>query len=81
MRLRSSDNHYTTTPVSLNSTFTLSHGSGFDRNVIIFGANVSSSARMDSRKKYILIFGKVPSQRLDDTTLTAEKKYAIDFSE
>ena len=42
---------------------------------------MSSSARMDGRKKHILIFGKVPSQRLDDTTLTAEKKYAIDFSE
>ena len=42
---------------------------------------MSLSARIDSRKKYILIFGKVPTQGLDDTTLTVEKKYAIDFSE
>ena len=32
-------------------------------------------------KKDILILAKVPTQRLDDTTLTAEAEYAINFSE
>ena len=31
--------------------------------------------------KYILILGKGPTQGLDNTTLTPEKEYAIDFTE
>ena len=42
---------------------------------------MSSSAHVDSKKKDILIFGKGPRQELDDATLTAEKKYLIDFTE
>ena len=33
------------------------------------------------KKKDILILGKGPTQELDDTTLTAEKEYAINFDE
>ena len=36
---------------------------------------------IDNEKKYILILGKRPVQGLDDTALTAEKEYAIHFSE
>ena len=32
---------------------------------------------VDNRKKDILVFGKGPIQGLDNTSLTAEKKYAI----
>ena len=32
-------------------------------------------------KKYILILGESPTQGLDDTTLTAEKGYLINFTE
>ena len=32
-------------------------------------------------KKYILILGEDPTKRLDDTILTAEKKYLINFTE
>ena len=32
------------------------------------------------RKKFFLIFGKGPTQVLDDTTLTAEAQYSINFS-
>ena len=32
------------------------------------------------RKKYKLIFGKGPTQGLDDTTLTAEKVHVYGFS-
>ena len=40
-----------------------------------------SSVHIDIKKKYILIFGERPTQRLDRTTLTAAKKYAISFTE
>ena len=53
----------------------------FGCNVIIFGVDMSSSVHADSKKKDILILGKVPTQGLDDTTLTAEKKYSINFNE
>ena len=56
-------------------------GNGFGRNFIIFGVDMSSSAHVDNKKKDILIHGEVPTQRLDDTTLTAEKKRPINFTE
>ena len=34
-----------------------------------------------TRKKDILILGESPTQGLDETTLTAEKKYSINFTE
>ena len=33
-------------------------GSGFGKNVIIFGADISSSAHIDNKKKGILVFRK-----------------------
>ena len=41
------------------------------KNVIIFGADMSSSVHVDNNKKYILIFSEGPTQGLDDTILTA----------
>ena len=40
-----------------------------------------SSLHGDNKKKDILILGEGPTQGLDDTTLTAEKKYWINFAE
>ena len=42
---------------------------------------MSSTAHVDNRKKYILIFCKGLTQGLEDNTLTAEKEYVINFSE
>ena len=50
-------------------------------NVIIFGANVSSSVHVDNKNKDILNLGEGPTQRLDDTPLIAESKYAIIFAQ
>ena len=58
-----------------------SFGNGFGRNVIIFGADMSSSVHVDNKKKYILILGQGATQGLDRTTLTAEKLYSINFTE
>ena len=55
--------------------FFLSDGSGFSKNVIITGTNISSSIGVDNRKKNTLIFGKDPTQGLDNTTWTAKKEY------
>ena len=51
------------------------------KNVIIFGADMSSSVYVDNKGKYILIFGGRPTQGLDDMTLTAEAIYPIDFTQ
>ena len=41
---------------------------------------MSSSVHIDNKKKDVLILGKGPQQGLDDTTLTAEAQYSINFS-
>ena len=54
-------------------------GTGLGRNVIIFGIDISSSTKIDNRKKDILILGKGPTQGLG-YTLGAEKMYSINFT-
>ena len=44
----------------------------FGKNVIMFGANMSSYLHVDNKGKDILILGEGPTQGLDDTTLTVE---------
>ena len=54
-------------------------GGGFGENILIFGADMSSSAHIDNRKKDILVLAKRPTQLLE-MTLTAEKMYSINFT-
>ena len=42
---------------------------------------MSSSLHVDNKKKNILIPGKEQKDGLDNTTLTAEKEYSINFTE
>ena len=42
---------------------------------------MSSSIHSDNKKKIILILDEDPTQGKYDTTLTAENKYSINFSE
>ena len=42
---------------------------------------MSSLVHIDNKKRYILILVKCPTNCLDDTTLTAEKEYYINFTE
>ena len=56
------------------SKFSFTNGS-IGKNVIIFGADISSSVRIDNKNnknRDILILGEAPTQRLDDTTLKAK---------
>ena len=54
-------------------------GSRFGQNVLIFGADMSSSAHIDIKQKDILVLGKRPTQGLEHT-LNAEKMYGINFT-
>ena len=71
-----------------------SYGMGFDsrsqfsftdesmgKNVIIFGVDMSSSVHFDNKGKDIFIPCEDISQGLDDTILTAEAKYSINFTQ
>ena len=57
-----------------------SFGNGFGRNVIILGANMSSSVHANNKIKFILVLGKNFIQGLDNTTIYAEKLYSINFT-
>ena len=48
---------------------------------IIFEAVMSSSVHIDNKNKDILILVERPTQGLDDTTLVAETKYTINFTQ
>ena len=49
--------------------------------LIIFGVDNGSSVHDDNRNKCILIIGNVPTDELNDTTLTGEAEYFINFTE
>ena len=53
---------------------------GFGQNVIIFGADMSSSPHIDNKGKDILVLGRGPTQGLGENSLTAEKMYSINFT-
>ena len=55
--------------------------SGFGRNCIIFGADLSSSSHANNNKNNILVLGKDFVQGINDTTIYAEKMYSIDSTE
>ena len=57
-----------------------SFNNGIGRNVIIFGVEMSSSTKIDNRKKDILILAKGPRKGLEHT-LSAENIYTINFTE
>ena len=61
------------------SKFLLSDGS-VDKNVIIFGADMSS-LHINNKRKDIWIPGKGPTQGFDSTTFTAKAKYSINFTQ
>ena len=50
------------------------------KNVIIFGADMSLSVYIDNKNKDVFILGEGPTQGLNDTILTAEAKYPINFT-
>ena len=61
--------------------FSLSDGSEFGKNAIIFGVDNSPSLHANHSRKYILILCKGISDGLNNTTITAEVECSINFSE
>ena len=51
------------------------------KNAIVFGADMSSFAHVDGRNKNILALGEGPTQGLGNTTIIAEAKCPINFTE
>ena len=54
---------------------------GFGRNILVFGADMSSSVHANNKTKNILVLGKDFEQGLDNTTIYAEKLHSINFTE
>ena len=54
-------------------------GDGLGQNVLIFGADMSTSIHIDDKKKDMLVLEREPTQGLE-STLTAEKIYSINFT-
>ena len=61
------------------SSFSYPSG-GFGQNVTVFGADMNSSIHIDNKGKDILILGRDPTQGLGENSLTAEKRYSINFT-
>ena len=51
-----------------------------NNNVIVFGVDMSSFVHIGNKKKHILILSIGPGQGLDNTIITAEAEYSINFS-
>ena len=60
----------------IEKDFFFSIGDEIGRNIIIFGAYMTSSLHIDNKKKDTLILGKGPTQGLEHT-LAAEELYSI----
>ena len=55
---------------------------GMARNLIIFGVNLSNSVHATSKTQNIfLILGHGPTQKVNNTTIYAEKMYSLNFNE
>ena len=52
---------------------------GTGKNVIIFGADMSSSVHTNNKGRNILILGKGPTQGFDEHSLTVEKNAFYQF--
>ena len=51
------------------------------KSVIIFRPDISTSVHTANKNKYSLILSEEPTKGLDDTKLTAEAKYPINFTQ
>ena len=52
-----------------------------EKNIIIFGADMTSSVHIDNKNNDILILFEELTQGLDDTTLTVEAKCPVNFAQ
>ena len=76
------DKHkYSGYDVGFDSRGSFTHLSGGDgKNVIIFGADMSSSVHANNKVNNVLVSGKSFLQRIKGTTIYAEKMYSTNFT-
>ena len=79
-QLRNLNKYFTLGNCLFRIEFSFTDGS-FGRNVINFGADMSSSVHIDHKGKDILILSEGRTQGLDHTILTAEAKYLINVTQ
>ena len=64
-----------------DSRGSLTHpGGGYGRNLVIFGAELSSSKHVNNKTGNILVLGRDFIQGVDGTTVYAEKMYSTNFT-
>ena len=67
--------------LGFNSTGQFNHSQGgMARNIIIFGVDSSNSAHATNKTQKILILGHGLTQKINNTTIYAEKMYSPNFS-
>ena len=67
--------------IGFDSRGRFSHPSGGDgKNVIIFGADMSSSTHANNKVNNVLVLGKAFIQGINDTRIYAEKIYSPNFT-
>ena len=67
--------------IRFDSTGTLTHPNGrTGKNVIIFWVDMTNSKHGNSKTKDVLVLGRGLIQKIDDTTIYAEKMYSPNFT-
>ena len=67
--------------IGFDSKGSFSHASGgYGKNVIIFGADMSSSVHAYSKVNNVLVLGKAFIQGINGTIIYAEKMYSLNYT-
>ena len=67
--------------IGFDSSRIFSHPNGGDgKNVIIFGVDMTNSKHANNKTKDVLVLGHGLIQKIDDTTIYAEKMYSSNFT-
>ena len=72
---------YSSCSLAFDSRSQFSRTDGIRKKNVIFGVDDNSSVHIDGRNKNILVLGEGPTRGLDNTTITAEAKCCINFTE
>ena len=67
--------------IGFDSTGTFTHpDGGTGKNVIILGVDMTNSKHANNEAKDVLVLGRSLTQKIDDTTIYAEKMYSPNFT-
>ena len=66
--------------IAFDGKGTWSFGNGYDRNVVIFGVDNSSSSHMIIARIIFLLLGEGPTYGINGSFGSPEKKFSINFS-